>query len=59
MDRVGRRMIVFIFGSLSAITLLAMGSIASVKPETLELKKAVVATAIFFPFCYISSFAAV
>lgn len=58
-DRIGRRSIVFIFGSLSAASLMAMGALASVKPETLELKKAVVAMAIFFPFCYISSFAAV
>lgn len=59
LDYAGRRKFVFVFGSLSAASLIAMGAIASVKPETLEPKKAVVAMAIFFPFCYISSFAAV
>ena len=58
-DRIGRRMIVFVLGSLAAASLMAMGGVASVQPQTLVLKKAVVAMAILFPFCYIGSFGSV
>jgi len=59
LDRIGRRNVVFIFGSLAAASLFVMGGLASASHETTALKKGVVAMAIFFPFAYIASFAAV
>jgi MFS transporter, SP family, sugar:H+ symporter len=58
-EPLGRRRLFFIFGSLSAVSLITMGALGSVMPDTLALKKGIVAMAIFFPFCYISSFGSV
>ncbi|TPX07934.1 uncharacterized protein E0L32_010389 [Thyridium curvatum] len=56
-DRVGRRRFFLFFGSFSAASLLAMGALGSISPATLEVKKGIVAMAMFFPFCYITAFA--
>lgn len=55
-DRLGRRSTFLFLGTGSALSLLVMGSMGSIQPQTTDLKKAIVAMSAVFPFCYIGSF---
>ncbi|KAL8408666.1 hypothetical protein RB594_007206 [Gaeumannomyces avenae] len=58
-DRLGRRSTFLFLGTGSVVSLLVMGSLGSVGSQTTDLKKAIVAMSIIFPFCYIGSFGAI
>ncbi|KAL8381865.1 hypothetical protein RB595_005896 [Gaeumannomyces hyphopodioides] len=58
-DRLGRRSTFLFLGTGSAVSLLVMGSLGSIESQTTELKKAIVAMSIVFPFCYIGSFGSI
>lgn len=55
-ERLGRRGIFLIFGSLSSFALLTIGGLGCGVPLTLSLKKGIVAMNIFFPYARIVAF---